>query len=232
MEALIALGVDSANQAYRNSQIAMQLQLVHTAEVAYTESGTIDTDLTRLRSTTDGFMDQVHPLRDQYKADLVALIVDNGGNSCGIAYVMTNGPHANFASSAFSVTAYDCIVNDTLAHEMGHNMGNAYDRATGGTGAFAYSYGYRDVLGRFRTILRLPDRLLPAREVFLEPDHHDQWPASRDRSRHRSDTLRGQRAVHERSASNRRRMAHRKPGHGPSCCTEKLASDHSLTRRM
>jgi len=57
MEALITLGVDSANQAYSNSQIAMQLRLVHTAEVAYTESGAIDTDLTRLRSATDGIMD-------------------------------------------------------------------------------------------------------------------------------------------------------------------------------
>ena len=172
MEALIVLGVDSANQAYRNSQIAMQLQLVHTAEVAYTESGTIDTDLTRLRSTTDGFMDQVHQLRDQYKADLVALIVDNGSDSCGIAYVMTNGPRASFASSAFSVTARDCIVNDTLAHETGHNMGNAHDRATGGTGVFAYSYGYRDVVGRFRTITAYacPTVSCPRVKYFSNPN--------------------------------------------------------------
>lgn len=153
MEALITLAVDSANQAYGNSQIAMQIRLVHTAEVAYVESGAMDTDLTRLRSTTDGIMDQVHQLRDQHKADLVALIVDNGGNSCGIAYVMTNGPRASFASSAFSVTARDCVVNDTLAHELGHNMGNAHDRVSGGTGVFAYSYGYRDEVGRFRTIM-------------------------------------------------------------------------------
>jgi hypothetical protein len=171
-EALIALAVDSANQAYSNSQIAMQLRLVHTAEVAYSESGAIDTDLTRLRSATDGIMDQVHQLRDQYKADLVALIVDNGGGSCGIAYVMTNGPRASFASSAFSVTARDCIVNDTLAHEMGHNMGNAHDRATGGTGAFAYSYGYRDAVGRFRTIMAYacPTVSCPRVKYFSNPN--------------------------------------------------------------
>ncbi|MGA8514403.1 MAG: reprolysin-like metallopeptidase, partial [Burkholderiaceae bacterium] len=133
MEALIALGVDSANQAYSNSQIAMQLRLVHTAEISYAESGAIDADLTRLRSTTDGIMDQVHQLRDQHNADLVALIVDDGGGFCGIAYVMANGPRAGFASSAFSVTARDCVANDTLAHELGHNMGNAHNRATGGT---------------------------------------------------------------------------------------------------
>jgi len=172
MEALIALAVDSANQAYSNSQIAMQLRLVHTAEVTYTESGTIDTDLTRLRSSTDGIMDQVHQLRDQYQADLVALIVDNGGNSCGIAYVMVNGPRASFASSAFSVTARDCIVNDTLAHETGHNMGNAHDRATGGTGVFAYSYGYRDIVGRFRTIMAYacPTVSCPRVKYFSNPN--------------------------------------------------------------
>ncbi len=171
IEALIALGVDSANQAYSNSQIAMQLRLVHTAEVAYTESGAIDTDLTRLRSTTDGILDQVHQLRDQHKADLVALIVDNGGNSCGIAYVMTNGPRASFASAAFSVTARDCIVNDTLAHELGHNMGNAHDRATGGTGAFAYSFGYRDEVGRFRTVMAYacPTASCPRVKYFSNP---------------------------------------------------------------
>ncbi len=156
MNALVALGVDLANQAYSNSGIAMRLRLARAAEVAYTESGNISTDLTRLRSTTDGFMDQVHQLRNQYKADLVALIVDNGGGYCGIAYVMTNGPRASFANYAFSVTDRECVANNTLTHELGHNMGNAHDRASGGTGVFAYSYGYRDTVGKFRTIMAYP----------------------------------------------------------------------------
>ncbi len=156
MNALVALGVDLANQSYSNSGIAMQLRLARAAEVAYTESGNISTDLTRLRNTTDGFMDQVHQLRNQYKADLVALIVDNGGGYCGIAYVMANGPRASFANYAFSVTDRECVVNNTLTHELGHNMGNAHDRASGGTGAFAYSYGYRDTVGKFRTIMAYP----------------------------------------------------------------------------
>ena len=171
MEALITLGVDSANQTYSNSQIAMQLRLVHMAEVTYTEPGNMNTDLTRLQNTTDGILDQVHQLRDQHKADLVALIVDNGGNSCGIAYVMTNGPRASFASFAFSVTARDCIANNTLAHELGHNMGNAHDRATGGTGAFPYSYGYRDEIGKFRTIMAYacPTVSCPRVKYFSNP---------------------------------------------------------------
>jgi hypothetical protein len=156
MNALIALGVDLANQAYSNSQIAMRLRLAHAAEVAYTETGDMNTDLVRLRSTSDGFMDQVHTLRNQYKADLVALIVDNGGSYCGIAYVMTNGPRASFASWAFSVMDRDCVSNNTLTHELGHNMGDAHDRASGGTGVYPYSYGYRDAIGKFRTIMAYP----------------------------------------------------------------------------
>lgn len=156
MNALIAMGVDLANQAYSNSRIAMRLRLVHAAEVAYTETGNISTDLSRLRNTSDGFMDQVHQLRNQYKADLVALIVDNGGGYCGIAYVMTNGPRASFASYAFSVTDRECVSNNTLTHELGHNMGDAHDRASGGTGVYPYSYGYRDPIGKFRTIMAYP----------------------------------------------------------------------------
>ncbi|HMS85568.1 MAG TPA: zinc-dependent metalloprotease [Nitrospira sp.] len=156
MNALIAMGVDLANQAYRNSRIAMQLRLVRSAEVAYTETGNINTDLVRLRTTNDGFMDQVHTLRNQYKADLVALIVHNGGSYCGIAYVMANGPRASFAPYAFSVTDRDCVANNTLTHEMGHNMGDAHDRASGGTGVYPYSYGYRDTVGKFRTIMAYP----------------------------------------------------------------------------
>ncbi|MBK9307808.1 MAG: zinc-dependent metalloprotease [Nitrospira sp.] len=156
MNALIALGVDLANQAYSNSRIAMRLRLVRAAEVAYTETGNISTDLSRLQRTTDGFMDSIHQLRNQYKADLVALIVDNGGAYCGIAYVMANGPRASFANYAFSVTDRDCVANNTLTHELGHNMGNAHDRASGGTGVYPYSYGYRDTVGKFRTIMAYP----------------------------------------------------------------------------
>jgi peptidyl-Asp metalloendopeptidase len=156
MNALIAMGVDLANQSYRNSQIAMQLRLVRAAEVSYAETGDMNTDLVRLRSKSDGFIDQVHTLRNQYKADTVALVVDNGGSYCGIAYVMANGPRASFADWAFSVTDRDCVSNNTLTHELGHNMGNAHDRASGGTGVFSYSYGYRDTVGKFRTIMAYP----------------------------------------------------------------------------
>jgi peptidyl-Asp metalloendopeptidase len=171
MNALIAMGVDLANQAYKNSQIAMQLRLVRAAEVTYVETGNISTDLSRLQRTSDGFLDQVHQLRNQYKADLVAMIVDNGGPYCGIAYVMANGPRASFANYAFSVTDRDCVANSTLTHELGHNMGDAHDRASGGSGVFPYSYGYRDPIGKFRTIMAYacPNGSCPRVKYFSNP---------------------------------------------------------------
>ena len=154
IEALIALGISLANTAFTNSQINTQFRLVHTAEIAYPESGNYNTDLSRLRGTADGFLDDVHIMRDTHKADLVTLIEDNIGGACGVAYVMSS-VSASFASSAFSVVEDDCISGYTLAHELGHNMGSMHDRSEGGTGAFPYALGHKEA-GKFRTIMAYP----------------------------------------------------------------------------
>jgi hypothetical protein len=155
IEAKILDAVVSANAAYQNSQIDLQLQLVHMAEIAYAESGDMGLALERLQGTSDGYMDSVHSLRDQVGADLVAMI-DEDANYCGIAYVMQN-ESSGFASWAFSVTYSGCLANDTLAHEIGHNQGDAHDRASSSVaGTFSYSYGHRrcaqDGTG-FRTVM-------------------------------------------------------------------------------
>jgi hypothetical protein len=154
MLARIALGVAETNQGYVNSRIQTRLRLVHAEEVAYTESGNSGTDLSRLRGTADGFMDGVHTLRDTHGADMVKLIVANGGGACGVAYLMS-GVNPGFASSAFSVTAQGCISpNYTFGHELGHNMGSNHARQDPiGTGAFPYSYGYKNPGNVFRTVM-------------------------------------------------------------------------------
>lgn len=154
MRALINLGVTETNQAYANSGIIPRLRLVHMSEVAYTESGSMSTDLGRLRSTNDGHMDGVHTLRNTHGADLVKLITNSGGG-CGIAYLM-GAQSAAFAANAFSVTHQNCVSpNYTFAHELGHNMGS--NHAPGdpvGTGAFSYSFGYKkESAPRFRTVM-------------------------------------------------------------------------------
>lgn len=157
IEAKIANAVAKANQAYINSKIDMQLNVVYTGEVSYTETGNMSTTLTDLKGTGDGKMDAVHNLRNQYGADQVALVTADT-NACGIAYVMNN-PSSSFAPYAFSVvhddSTYACLSDNTLAHELGHNQGDQHDRANSSNpGAYDYSYGYRLCqTGGFRTIM-------------------------------------------------------------------------------
>ena len=63
-EALVIQAVAEANQAYANSGITARLNLVQAVLTNYVESGNMNTDLSRLRATNDGYMDELHSLRD------------------------------------------------------------------------------------------------------------------------------------------------------------------------
>jgi len=153
---LIALGVTETNSAYANSNVVPRLNLVGTQEVTYTESGNIQTDVNRLQGKTDGFMDSVHALRDSLKADLVMLVGESTAGGCGIAYnIMSGTNNRAFESQAFSYTARTCISpNYSFGHELGHLQGS--NHAPGdptGTGAYSYSFGYKDPNRVFRTMM-------------------------------------------------------------------------------
>jgi hypothetical protein len=154
MENLIDLAVTESNTGYSNSGVSQRLRLVHTAEVDYNESGfNWSTTLSRLKQESDGYMDDVHTLRDLYGADGVVLIVDNT-SSCGITYMMKPAS-STFAPWAFSVVSRKCATGYyTFAHELGHNMGSAHDRDNAGVlGAYDYSYGYQAPDEAFRTVM-------------------------------------------------------------------------------
>jgi hypothetical protein len=155
INAKIANAIARTNQAYLNSQIDMQLNLVYTAEVNYTETGNMSDALYALQGTSDGKMDEVHSWRNQYGADLVALISADS-NYCGIGFVMQS-VSTSFAPYAFAVShddsRYNCLGNTTLAHEFGHNQGNMHDPDNSSyPGAYPYSYGYR-VCSVFRDVM-------------------------------------------------------------------------------
>lgn len=122
----IANAIAEANQALINSGVVHQFQLVHTAEVLYEEDEDLETTIIRLEGATDGYLDNIHSLRNTYEADLVALIVSSG-NGCGVGTVNTNAQEFN-TTKAFNVTKAGCMMtNLTLAHEMGHNLGLHHD---------------------------------------------------------------------------------------------------------
>ncbi|MDD2660306.1 MAG: Ig-like domain-containing protein [Methylococcales bacterium] len=150
IETKITNAVAAANQAYINSNIPMQLNLVGMAQTQYAETGDMTVSLSRLVNTSDGYMDDVPPLRSQLGADQVVL-VSADTNYCGYSYIMTSSWLSNnaFASYAYSVvhddSVYACLAgSNTLAHELGHGQGNQHDIAdASGPGAYSYSYGYQ-----------------------------------------------------------------------------------------
>ena len=171
MEALIDLAVEETNTAFANSLISPRLRLVHSAEVNYVETGDMGLDLPRLRSTTDGYMDEVHAWRDTYNADQVSLI-EATGNYCGIAYLMNN-VSSSFQSWAFSVVHRSCATgNLTFGHELGHNLGSHHDRLnSGSTPAYPYSYGYQAPDLAFRTVMAYNCAAgCPRIQAFSNPD--------------------------------------------------------------
>lgn len=155
MKDLIDLAVAETNAAYENSNIPLQIRLAGAREINYVESKSFDTDLDRLTNTADGYMDDVHALRDQLQADIVTLFISDGGDACGIGWILDADNYKEFAPKAFNVVDVDCIPNYSFAHELGHNMGASHDRAhsSGTIGMYDYSYGYQDPGNKFRTVM-------------------------------------------------------------------------------
>jgi hypothetical protein len=129
------------------------VRLVELREVPFVEAGRIESDLEILKQENDGALDEVGALRDAYGADVVQLVVEEG-DGCGISYSMgKSGP--SFSEWAFSVVERSCIdTTYAMAHELGHNLGCDHAPEDPMTrGAFSYSYGYKDLVAGFRTIM-------------------------------------------------------------------------------
>ena len=157
---VIAEAMNLAQTALDNSNVFIDLRLVHVHNTDYDETR-LDpqsggTHLRRLTASRDynpygeefsGYMEEVHDLRDEYGADLVALFASEPGTG-GIAWQL-NAPSGR-PEIGFSVNRVQQVATGyTLIHEIGHNMGNAHARgqtnASAGLvgGIFEYSTGFR-----------------------------------------------------------------------------------------
>jgi hypothetical protein len=157
MNSLALAAVANANLVYTNSLVGARLRLVYAAPVTFTESpSNLSNDLTLLRGTSDGKIDQVHTLRTTYGADIVTLIGNGYAKNgyCGIGGLMSN-VSTSFASYAFNVVDRTCAVgNLSYAHEVGHNQGLQHDPANAGSApSYSYAYGYQSPTGLFRTLM-------------------------------------------------------------------------------
>ncbi len=157
-EAAIQLEVDVTNQAYANSDVDQRIAVVHMHETSTGESNSMRTDLEDLTFTNDGRFEEIHDLRDQYGADLVALFGNDYTDYCGIAWL--NDPPAQSYAQAygFSVTntnfLFGCINGGyTFPHELGHNMGATHNTEVTSNPYFPYGHGLLSTAGDFRTIM-------------------------------------------------------------------------------
>jgi hypothetical protein len=148
----IQAAVDQANTAFVNSNMIARYFLAHTEEVAYNDSGNINSDLDWVTDDAG-----VAALRNTYSADMVSLIVENGAGYCGIGWIQRN-PGSGFAPYAFQVSDRGCLANSTLAHEHGHNMGMEHNPENSSVGSRPssasdpWSFGHW-VSGQFATIM-------------------------------------------------------------------------------
>ncbi len=128
IQALVDLWVAETNQAYADSGVVQRIALVGREQVDYVESSESLDDLRRLRHPRDGYMDDVHDIRDAYAADIVNLIYQRPPEDpfCGAAFLMLSvGQGHNI--HAFGTAGVDCGAR-TFAHELGHIMGLRHDR--------------------------------------------------------------------------------------------------------
>jgi len=139
ISSLIDLAVAESNQGYTNSGVSITLQLAAKAQTSYTESGDFNTDLTRYRSTSDGYMDEIHATRNSSTADVAVLLINNT-QYCGLASGI-----GSTASTAFVTVYWDCATGYySFAHEIGHLQSARHDPANDPTNTpYAWGHGYQ-----------------------------------------------------------------------------------------
>jgi hypothetical protein len=136
---LVDLSIEEGNESFRNSGIGnVKLRLVHAYQTDYVEEGAHFDHVWRFADKGDGYMEEIHGLRDKYKADVAILIVDDP-KGCGLATRVFAD-----ADEAFAVVHHECAAASySLAHEIGHLIGARHDlNLDKNLNPFPYGHGY------------------------------------------------------------------------------------------
>ena len=137
---LVELAIEEGNESFRQSGIGqVKLRLVHAYQTDYVEEGAAHFDhVWRMADKGDGYLEEIHALRDKYRADVAILIVDDP-KGCGLATRVFAD-----ADEAFSVVHHECAATSyTLAHEIGHLISARHDlNLDKNLTPFPYGHGY------------------------------------------------------------------------------------------
>ena len=182
--ALAHLAVAETNDGYARSGVGHRLQMIDTVYASeYKGSGSLGTDLGRLASGNDGFIDWIHTRRNEKQADLVTLITA-GGDACGVGYLNSN------AGSAFTVTTKDCATGYySYGHELGHNYGATHDPAAGRNNTYPYGHGFQHLGARLRTVMAY-DCSGGCKRVNIWSGPNNRWDGNVMGNSHESDNTR------------------------------------------
>jgi hypothetical protein len=123
MEAFSLDVINRMNLAMENSGVDIEFRLAHSVAAGYTHQGDLEDDLDSITYGMGVFSD-VHDLRDDYGADLVALLVDTGSayGWVGLGYLLNSyGGTPNYAFTCNAIRSV--AISHTLTHEVGHNLG-------------------------------------------------------------------------------------------------------------
>jgi peptidyl-Asp metalloendopeptidase len=136
---VIAHSIEEANASFVNSDIDnIKLRLVHSQQIAYDESeGEHFNHLYRMVDGEGAFAN-VAALRNEKRADVVVLIVDDA-SGCGLATRV-----AADAEDAFAVVHHACaVLTYSIPHEIGHIIGARHDSSLDRSASpFPYGHGY------------------------------------------------------------------------------------------
>jgi hypothetical protein len=133
------LSIEQANESLRRSNLGnIKLRLVHVYQTDYVEQSEYFDHVWRFADPGDGYMDEIHGLRDKYRADVAVLIVDDP-SACGLATRVFAD-----ANEAFAVVHHECAATTfSVAHEIGHLIGARHDLKFDTTKwPFPYGHGY------------------------------------------------------------------------------------------
>jgi hypothetical protein len=165
---MIDVAIAQTNQSFRDSGAGnVRVKLAHAYETDYVENGSHFDHVYRFRNKGDGYMDEIHGLREKYAADVAVLIVDDP-MGCGLSIRV-----AAEAPDAFTAIHHECAATMySLAHEIGHLIGARHDRALDDT-AQPFPYGHGFVHGKeWRTMMSYQESCdgCPRRPIWSSPD--------------------------------------------------------------